>query len=225
MSQASNSRISGMNKAVWGNFNTVSGMNALVVGDGNRVSGMNATVYGNDNTVSGMNANVYGLRNRVSGLGCQSFPPSRRVPSLQEYQAKHREPEGEEKQGNYHFAQGATVINGPQIPPGSSISFGDGLMTIFSPTGAMSPKGPAAVQKQPKPFSLLTLEGHPEAAPDECDDDSRLCIVCLTNLKNVILQPCNHVVFCVECARAAEDSPHQCPTCRKEFTSASVVYW
>lgn len=73
-----------------------------------------------------------------------------------------------------------------------------------------------------KEFSMLELEGNAEKAPEETMDNA-LCVICYNNLKNVLLCPCSHIVYCVECARTDKIS-NKCPICRDEFTSAKVVY-
>ena len=41
------------------------------------------------------------------------------------------------------------------------------------------------------------------------------CIICQTNIANIILMPCAHWILCVLCVFQIE--PRHCPTCRKKF--------
>ena len=46
-------------------------------------------------------------------------------------------------------------------------------------------------------------------------DEERLCIICLTQPRNVLLMPCRHAVLCEECLGILmERRPSQCPVCR-----------
>lgn len=51
--------------------------------------------------------------------------------------------------------------------------------------------------------------------------DERLCAVCLTETKNVVLQPCNHLVMCAACFGKCNDV---CPQCRGEVRGHLVVF-
>ena len=51
------------------------------------------------------------------------------------------------------------------------------------------------------------------------DDDTKQCIICLSNAKDVLLIPCNHICLCADCVKeVVASSNQQCPMCRKEFT-------
>jgi len=50
-----------------------------------------------------------------------------------------------------------------------------------------------------------------------------LCVVCMTQLKSVILLPCNHLCVCKECSN--HPSLKSCPICRKNIVSKNEVYW
>ncbi|BFF99285.1 mitochondrial E3 ubiquitin protein ligase 1 [Drosophila madeirensis] len=51
--------------------------------------------------------------------------------------------------------------------------------------------------------------------------EDQLCVVCVTNPKEIILLPCGHVCLCEDC------SPHiatQCPVCRGKIVSRSAAF-
>ena len=48
--------------------------------------------------------------------------------------------------------------------------------------------------------------------PDQ--DDSTLCVVCISNPKTVVLLPCRHMCVCPECCRSILQVEPLCPLCR-----------
>lgn len=61
--------------------------------------------------------------------------------------------------------------------------------------------------------------GQAEAADGEDDPDlnNKQCVICMTNLRNVILNPCRHVCLCKDCAQALlgrGPQDRKCPNCR-----------
>ena len=45
--------------------------------------------------------------------------------------------------------------------------------------------------------------------------EENLCVVCLTNEKEIVLFPCRHCALCVECAQMLSDNGKKCPMCRQ----------
>jgi len=66
------------------------------------------------------------------------------------------------------------------------------------------------------PFSMTSLHGEPVKASEDAPEN----IVCMMNVKNVLLNPCSHVVYCVECAKSNNLSKE----CRVEYISAQIIY-
>lgn len=60
----------------------------------------------------------------------------------------------------------------------------------------------------------------PIAAPEIAEH--KLCTVCLENEKNILLEPCNHVCLCENCAAQIDKL---CPICRAEFTTQKKIYF
>lgn len=52
------------------------------------------------------------------------------------------------------------------------------------------------------------LKGNDEAT----NDDSLACVICTTNVKCCVMQPCAHLCLCLECARGLQK--RDCPLCR-----------
>jgi len=50
--------------------------------------------------------------------------------------------------------------------------------------------------------------------------DEAKCTICLTEPKNVLLSPCNHLLCCVECA----DKVSSCPVCRLAITNCTTAF-
>jgi len=72
-------------------------------------------------------------------------------------------------------------------------------------------------------FSMLTLEGNAVKAPEGTPNE-KLCVLCLEHFKNVILDPCGHIVYCVQCARSLQIGD-KCPVCRAFYQKAIVSYF
>lgn len=58
------------------------------------------------------------------------------------------------------------------------------------------------------------------AAHDGARSEDSLCVVCLDRTCTVQLRPCNHAVFCLECAARCK---RVCPLCRTHFST--MVCW
>ena len=51
---------------------------------------------------------------------------------------------------------------------------------------------------------------------DPALDEERLCVICLTQPRNVLLMPCRHAVLCEECLEIImQRRPSECPICRR----------
>merc|ERR1712130_278616 len=55
---------------------------------------------------------------------------------------------------------------------------------------------------------------------NQIHESNQLCVICLDNDKNIVLQPCNHFVFCDECSRDRQD----CPLCHANITERISVF-
>ena len=69
---------------------------------------------------------------------------------------------------------------------------------------------------------MLKIKGNALIAQKN-SEQTILCIICMTNYKNIMLHPCAHVVYCIECARN-EHISDICPICRCTCKSAQIVY-
>jgi E3 ubiquitin-protein ligase MGRN1 len=45
-------------------------------------------------------------------------------------------------------------------------------------------------------------------------ENSKECVICLTNEKDTITQPCKHVALCNSCAQIIMGGDKKCPVCR-----------
>ncbi|CAD8112874.1 unnamed protein product [Paramecium primaurelia] len=59
---------------------------------------------------------------------------------------------------------------------------------------------------------------------DEIAEDSDLCITCMTNVRNILILPCFHLICCKECLDQIAQSHYQCPLCRTQITQLKQVY-
>ena len=58
----------------------------------------------------------------------------------------------------------------------------------------------------------------------EREAEQRLCIICLTEPKQVALQPCGHLALCVSDAARIIAGTNKCPVCRKDIVSSARVF-
>lgn len=49
-----------------------------------------------------------------------------------------------------------------------------------------------------------------------------LCVICLENIKDTLILPCNHLVLCNKCKNKVKD---ECPICRNNINSFANVYF
>lgn len=66
-----------------------------------------------------------------------------------------------------------------------------------------------------------------EKTGDSSDEDEILdkCAICLDSTARVVLLPCGHLVFCVDCQAKfeAQNAQKSCPTCRTEYQRTITV--
>lgn len=188
--------IRGTDDKVWGNHNIITGKNALVVGNNNTVVAMNSIVYGNNNNVISYGSTVYGMNNKVSGVRSRKYPPSSSPPRYEDYI--------DLEMNNNNNLRERVVDTLSDIGRNMFIEFIDSR--------------PPKIEK----FSMLELDGNAMKADDNSPQNI-LCVICMTNFKNIMLNPCSHVVYCIECARNDRLS-NKCPICRKKYASAQVIF-
>lgn len=71
------------------------------------------------------------------------------------------------------------------------------------------------------PFSIITEITKKEETKDIKENDYK-CVVCLTNNKSVLIEPCCHLCLCNNCSSKVIDV---CPICRKKIGSKISVYY
>ena len=54
------------------------------------------------------------------------------------------------------------------------------------------------------------------------DNESKECVICMTNPRDTCVLPCRHVCCCAECANTLRLQTDKCPVCRKPITE--LVY-
>ena len=68
--------------------------------------------------------------------------------------------------------------------------------------------------------SGLDIRDHLNPSYDRIDREEYqplLCLVCKTNKCNVIVYPCRHFNFCLECTQAMIEKNSKCPVCRVDI--------
>ena len=54
------------------------------------------------------------------------------------------------------------------------------------------------------------------------DEESKECVICMTNERNTCVLPCRHICCCAECANTLRLQTDRCPVCREPITE--LVY-
>ena len=64
------------------------------------------------------------------------------------------------------------------------------------------------------------------------EDYSKLCVICIDKPREIVLIPCGHMCYCVDCSelidkRAKYEAPKDknCPLCRKTITMKTKIYF
>lgn len=68
--------------------------------------------------------------------------------------------------------------------------------------------------------SLLRVQREHQRKFDQRNDE-QLCVVCLSERKNVVLRPCNHLTMCVGCFDQCRSA---CPQCRSPVQDHLIIY-
>lgn len=67
---------------------------------------------------------------------------------------------------------------------------------------------------------LRALPADQEVDPDDTLAEDKMCIVCLTNKKNIQFKPCGHIASCSFCTAKMVQTNGTCPLCREFLTGA-----
>lgn len=117
---------------------------------------------------------------------------------------------------NLTVAPGGTIVMGNSVTyTGISINGASGYSDLMA---SLFP-GKKEVKDIPKKKEF-PFEKNPIEATDE--DESKICNICMVNLKDTLLTPCGHMI-CVTCAKKIWDKK-QCPDCRDTFTDAHKAF-
>lgn len=78
------------------------------------------------------------------------------------------------------------------------------------------------------PMSLSAVRNVRTWASSACrdgdsNDESKLCCVCMDQVRDAVMIPCNHAVTCVSCAHLIQGSTAECPYCRKKIENVLCI--
>lgn len=57
---------------------------------------------------------------------------------------------------------------------------------------------------------------------NESKVDNYICVICLDNMKSILIEPCNHLCCCEDCYYILKKP--ECPICREKILHASKIY-
>ncbi len=69
--------------------------------------------------------------------------------------------------------------------------------------------------------SNVTIAGDVSQTLLENEADLNKCIICFEEYRNILLEPCNHLVCCESCISKLSN----CPMCQKIFSKYRKIYW
>jgi hypothetical protein len=255
--RASNKKFTSPNLHIIGDNNTITGPNCTVTGDNNKLTGPNCTAHGNNNKLTGPNCTAHGDNNTLVGPNCKAHGRNNKVtgPSFEggNYGVAQINVGGED--GFSTFSVGGVRFNnfaggignvGDDGPVVVNMSAGGG-MRIFKNGVEQEPFMVSKDSKKAKSKKRTAVEAEPEikfiegpskadlANDKESGDGEATCIICLTNVPCCIATPCNHMSYCVSCARmlcftnVEDESPKQvgqqaCPKCKKQVEKITRVF-
>lgn len=106
----------------------------------------------------------------------------------------------------------AQALHGLELSGGTCAPAAPTAPSLHPPVGA--------VLAQPKP-----MQPQAAAAPasSATEDDSMLCVICLNDRKNVMVEPCAHLCVCRTCADA-DGGLNECPLCRGPVQTLRTIY-
>lgn len=70
--------------------------------------------------------------------------------------------------------------------------------------------------------SKVKAQNHDLKLKVEQEKDEKLCIICVDNYRNILLQPCNHFCLCKDCMQYKKWA--KCPLCRQHIQSTIDIY-
>ena len=118
--------------------------------------------------------------------------------------------------GNLYVGPGASVVMGDSyVRTGLVIDGNTNATELFSKLFPTMSKKAEEIKNKEFPF-----DKNPVEAKDE--EDSKVCNICMVNLKDTLLTPCGHLV-CVVCAKQIWDKK-QCPDCRGVISDAHKAF-
>jgi len=260
--RANKTIFSGPNLTIYGDNNKITGPNCTVTGNNNKITGPNCTVHGNNNKLSGPNCTAHGDNNTLSGPNCKAYGNNNKITGPNFGGDTQINVGGDD--GVTSFSIGGMRFNNFGGGGGLISTVGDGgsVVVNMSPSGGMrvfkngveqepfmtSKKDKKKKKKKSARASrgrkdedepeIKFIEGPSKAElvqDKEAADNAPTCIICLTNVPCCIATPCNHLSFCVSCARALcfsnveDEMPKQvgqqaCPKCKKQVDKITRVF-
>lgn len=71
--------------------------------------------------------------------------------------------------------------------------------------------------------SLSRVKAH-AAERRKDDQEANKCLICIERERNVVVQPCNHLVMCKECSQRNYENADKCPICRETIVNVITIF-
>lgn len=227
-------------------FRLILANNCSIIGDSNHVKGHNNVLYGDNNTADGGN-NTFKTKAEapkskkavaptpaapppVADVGSEDAEVAQLISRIMG-QNNDDDDEGENIDDEDDDDDDEEVImariisqravslpaqSAPVAPPPTVSQVDSQVAKDVMPTIGVDPK--RSVWKA----SVLDLTG--EAKPTTIEDLQ--CVVCFTNRKDTLFEPCHHMPCCRACAKKlfVHNGAVKCPECRAHVAFSSIVY-
>jgi hypothetical protein len=91
------------------------------------------------------------------------------------------------------------------------------LMDIINSGFVVKKKAPPAIviKEQSKQVSSLQQQRQQDKV------DESLCIICMDEKKEILLEPCNHLIYCTACSKIAGED---CPLCQARIKNKKKIF-
>lgn len=167
-----------------------------------RVRGKHLACFGDDNEFFGDHVVAYGNRNVFHGSQCVAHGEDCR---------------GNEAANKFYNTEGVPY-NVPRAPPVPPAEVNARVEREIMPKEGDEPR-----------HNDWKLSGYDIEGDSKPSIASRLdCVVCQTNGRDVIFEPCGHMACCRDCTRALANTPAlagRCPQCRAPVKYYLAIYY
>jgi len=219
MRTAHNSTLRCNNTVIVGHNNTIHGNN-------NNITGNNNKIYGNVNFVTGNNNKMEGNNNDVIFGNNNKIITGNKKPSKL-FSKKYMNDVRDSFDNN--------IINDINITTSLSDLFSSlpSISSIFGDQSSLHNEDDSPVQSVPPKIKEIKVPldsdmQHDKEIPVGAPENTKACVICISNEPNCIIMKCMHKILCIECSielgKGKMKGQVKCPECRGDVTKILRVF-